>query len=315
MSSVQSSRSSQLGAAPLPAQAPLLHASTGVQGSPSLHWLVLGMCSHVTPLAPGVQMSSVQKMPSLHAPACKQSPVASSHESTVHGLSSSQLGGPWPTQAPLAHASLEVHASKSSQGSASNRGVWVQAPLMSHMSSVHVLSSSQAPSWSQPLAGLHESVVHGSLSSQSRPAAPMQSPPAHRSTEVHALLSLHASLLGSWTQPRWGSQRSSVHGLSSLQGRTPLPVQVPPTQRSVRVQASWSLQAVALLVCSQPVVTSHLSFVQGLPSTHGQSLGVWAQPVVGSQVSMVHETSSLQVFGAPGWQAPPAQVSPLVQAL
>jgi hypothetical protein len=45
------------------------------------------------------------------------------------------------------------------------------------------------------------------------------------------------------------------------------------------------------------------------------STGVKTQPVAGSQLSAVHWVPSSQVTGAPGWQEPPPQVSPAVQAL
>jgi hypothetical protein len=37
--------------------------------------------------------------------------------------------------------------------------------------------------------------------------------------------------------------------------------------------------------------------------------------VAGLQVSVVHELLSLQTTVVPGWQVPPPQVSPVVQAL
>src|SRR2546427_572024 len=42
---------------------------------------------------------------------------------------------------------------------------------------------------------------------------------------------------------------------------------------------------------------------------------VWTQPVAGTHVSVVQTLLSLQLVGPPGWQLPPLQTSPVVQAL
>src|SRR5437016_605505 len=67
------------------------------------------------------------------------------------------------------------------------------------------------------------------------------------------------------------------------------PTQVPPAQVSAVVQASLS--------------------------SHGELFAVFTQPVAGSQESVVHTLLSLQLRAGPPTQAPPAQVSAVVQAL
>jgi hypothetical protein len=53
--------------------------------------------------------------------------------------------------------------------------------------------------------------------------------------------------------------------------------------------------------------------VQALPSLQDVVLFVCTQPVAELQLSSVHTLSSLQFFGPPAWQLPPAHVSPTVQ--
>jgi hypothetical protein len=64
------------------------------------------------------------------------------------------------------------------------------------------------------------------------------------------------------------------------------------------------------------VPPEHVSLVvQALPSLHGPVLLAYVQPVAGLQLSSVQTFPSLQLVGPPGMQAPPAHVSPVVQAL
>ena len=59
-----------------------------------------------------------------------------------------------------------------------------------------------------------------------------------------------------------------------------------------------------------------MSFVvQALLSLHGLLLLVWTQPELGLQLSSVQGLPSLQLGGGPPTQAPPLQVSSVVQAL
>jgi hypothetical protein len=55
--------------------------------------------------------------------------------------------------------------------------------------------------------------------------------------------------------------------------------------------------------------------VQAFPSSHGSVLLTKTQPDPGLHESLVHPLLSSQITGAPGWQLPPPQVSPNVQAL
>jgi hypothetical protein len=54
--------------------------------------------------------------------------------------------------------------------------------------------------------------------------------------------------------------------------------------------------------------------VQALPSSQASVLLVNAQPVAGLHVSVVHTLLSLHTIAVPGWQLPPEQTSPVVQA-
>src|SRR5947199_4267911 len=105
------------------------------------------------------------------------------------------------------------------------------------------------------------------------------------------------------------------------------PVQAPPLQVSLVVQALPSLQGSVLLPWRQPVVGSQLSsvqrllslqlsagppaqlpslqvslVVQALPSVQGAVLFVCTQPVDGLQVSSVQTLPSSQLGGAPPTQ-------------
>jgi hypothetical protein len=155
-----------------------------------------------------------------------------------------------------------------------------QAPFAQVSSLVHGSWSSQPPGWftcSQPLVPSHESAVQGFASSQSL-GAPVQVPPLQASFVVQASESSQAAVFGVLWHPLAGAQESSVQGLLSLQ-LTGGPRQFPwPSQRSPKVQASWSLQSwfwfVAL--CWHPVPGLQKSWVQELSSS--QSITVPAQP-------------------------------------
>ena len=105
--------SSQLAAGP-PTQVPPLHVSLVVHALPSLHALVLFVCTQ---------------------------PVDVLQVSVVQGLVSSQLGGGPPTQEPAAHVSLVVHALLSLQ--AAVLLVWTQPDAGLQESSVQGFESSQ----------------------------------------------------------------------------------------------------------------------------------------------------------------------------
>ena len=110
-----------------------------------------------------------------------------------------------------------------------------------------------------------------------------QLPPEQESPIVQALLSLQEAVLLACVQPVAGLQASFVHTLPSSQLGAAPPTQVPPLHVSLVVHA--------------------------LPSLHGAVLLVYTQPVAGTQVSFVQGLLSLQVSGVPGWQIPEEQVS------
>jgi hypothetical protein len=58
----------------------------------------------------------------------------------------------------------------------------------------------------------------------------------------------------------------------------------------------------------------HESSVQGFPSLHDAEMSVCTQPVAGLHESVVQTLPSSQLVADPLTQAPPAQVSPVVQA-
>jgi hypothetical protein len=228
VSSVQTLPSLQFGGAP-PTQLPPEQVSFVVQALPSLHEAVLFVWTH--PVA-GLHESSVQPFPSLQlggspptqAPpkhvsfvvqalpslqdavlfVCTQ-PVAGLHESSVQTFPSLQFGGTPPTQLPPEHVSFVMQALPSS-----------------HAAVLFV--------WTQPVAGSHESSVHGLPSSQFGAAPPTQLPPAQVSFVVQALPSLHETVLLAWTQTPDGLQESSVQGLESLQLAFAAPLLRDPSQ-------------------------------------------------------------------------------------
>jgi hypothetical protein len=141
-----------------------------------------------------VQVSSpLQALLSLHEFAVlgtNEQPVAATHESFVHGLLSLQTKGTPAMQVPPEQDSCPLQAFRSPQ------------PLLLFGVNTH------------PVAGLQVSSVHGLLSLHTR-GAPVQVPFPHVSLIVHALLSLHALVLGT---PHWPLplQTSLVHTLPSL---------------------------------------------------------------------------------------------------
>jgi hypothetical protein len=97
-------------------------------------------------------------------------PVAGTHESSVQGLLSLQLGAEPPTQDPPAQVSAVVQALPSSQ----------EAVLLA---------------LTQPVAGTQESSVHGLLSLQFGAEPPTHTPLAQVSAVVHALPSSQDAVL------------------------------------------------------------------------------------------------------------------------
>jgi hypothetical protein len=141
----------------------------------------------------------------------------------------------------------------------------------------------------------HWSVASSQLPLMQGPAAlqtlgdPVHAPPLHASLTVQNRPSSHDAVLFAWTQPTAGLQESSVQMLPSLQLGPGPPTHGPPAQVS-------------------PVV-------QALPSLHEAVLFVWTQPAPGLHESSVQTLPSSQLVAEPPTHAPPAQVSPVVQAL
>jgi len=232
----------------------------------------------------------------------------------VHRLLSSQLGATPPTQLPAAQVSLVVQALPSSQG----------ATLGTLL---------------HPVAALHESSVQPFKSSQFGGAPPTHAPAEQVSLVVQALPSSQGAALGLAMQPRAWSQESLVHRLPSSQLGAAPPMHMPALQTSLVVQALPSSQAKRLAVLVQPLIGSHESVVQtlpssqlgggpptqvpaaqvsaevqGFPSSQAVPLGTLKQPVAGLHASSVQRLPSLQSGGSPPVQTPEEHMSPMVQA-
>lgn len=182
-----------------------VHPETGsqalaVQGFPSSH-ATAPPGAHT----PAWQLSPwVHALPSLHGPAAgaKVQPVSTLQPSAVHGLLSLHtVGGP-PWHTPATQVSPLVHGLPSEQGL-------------------------KFPEYTQPTAPLQESVVHGLASSQFVGPPAIHAPSMHVSPCVQALPSEQGRALGALTQPVASSQRSSVHGLPSLQSAGTWPTHCP----------------------------------------------------------------------------------------
>ena len=278
------------------------------------------LSSHAT-AAPGWQLPpwhtslSVQALLSVHALLllAKTQPPFWSQSSLVHRLPSSHFRPAPETHLPPAHTSPLVQALPSSH--ATLLGVWVQPPAL----------------------GLHASLVHSSLSSQSKGLPGMHAPPLQVSTSEQALPSSHAPVLLTWTHALCALQLSVVHGLPSLQFRGWAVTHRPLWHWSPKVQASLSVHGLLFATLLQPSLGSHESVVQPLASSHvvaapgrqaptlqasppvqallsehAEVLFVNTQPFSLSQLSSVHGLPSLQTIAVPGTQAPAAHVSPVV---
>src|SRR6185369_5375031 len=123
-------------------------------------------------------------------------------------------------------------------------------------------------SYTHPLAGLQLSSVQPLPSLHTSAGPPWHEPPPHVSLVVHALPSSHATVLLSNTHPLAGLQLSSVQPLPSLHTSAGPPLQVPPPQVSVVVQALPSSHGDVLLSYTHPLDGLQLSSVQPLPSLH-----------------------------------------------
>jgi hypothetical protein len=283
-----------------------------VQGLPSLQF----GAAPPTHAPPEHLSFVVHALPSEHDAvlfACTH-PEPGLHASSVHGSPSSQLPRASPTQAPPEHVSFAVQALPSSQSLA-------------------------LFAFTQPDAGVHESVVHGFESSQSAAAPPTQLPPEQVSLLVHASPSEQGSELFAFTQPDPGVQPSSVHGLPSLQLTVGPPTQAPPEHLSAVVHWLPSSQSTVLFMWVQPAAAAQPSSVQGLPSSqsgaappthtppwhwspevqalpslHDAAFGACTQPADTSQPSSVHGFASSHVGAGPPTHTPVLHESLVVQA-
>ena len=276
------SSQSTVGATTLPLHAPAPQTSPVVHALLSLHARLL---TAKTQPVPGLQLSVVHRLLSLHvmpvpahAFAAQMSPLvqalpssqiavlavlrqpdADAHESVVHGLASLQFSVPVELHRPPEHVSPVVQLLPSLHGTA--LAVYLQPVAATQASSVQVLPSLQ--------------VI----------AVPRHAPALHLSADVQALPSSHvATELANTQLPVVTSHESVVHGLESLQfltapGTQPDALQMSPT-------------------------------VHGLLSVQGLALAVWVQPVIELQLSSVQALLSLQLTCGPGKHTPALHASP-----
>ena len=218
-----------------------------------------------------------------------------------------------------------------------------QLPPLQWSPTVHLLPSlheAELFAFTQPTAGLQESVVQMLLSLQFGGLLPTQLPLMHLSTVVHLSLSSQGLLLLVCTQPLPVSHVSMVQMLLLLQFGGAPPTHWPPTHLSFVVHALPSLQAIVLLAFLHPVAGTHESVVHrllslqsgagppahepplhlslvvhALPSSHGWTLLACTQPLTTSHESLVHRLPSSQFGGGPPTQLPLPHLSFVVQAL
>ena len=176
------------------------------------------------------------------------------------------------------------------------------------------------------------------MSSQTLATPGWHCPPTQVSSCVQTLPSLQLEVFGANTQPCFGSQLSSLHGLPSWQGSVAPGTQTPPLQVSVVVHRLPSLQASPLAAKMQPVLLLQLSVVQGFPSSHTvaspgkhwpplhasptvhallslqstPTAALVVQPLVASQLSVVQGFLSSHWTATPT-QSPSEHLSPVVQ--
>jgi hypothetical protein len=247
------------------------HTSAPLHASPSLHGAVLFVNTHP--------------------------PLAALQESSVHGLLSLQTVAVVPVHMPAVQISLDVHALLSSH--AAVLGAFTQPVTKLHESSVQPLLSLQSsgmPAWHEPpahtsaplhaspsphgavlfakthppLAGLHESSVHGLLSLQTVAEPPVHEPAEQISFDVHALPSSHAAMLFVKTHPPAAAlHESSVHPLLSLQVGGGPPTHDPTKHRSPVVHGLPSSHVAVLFVKTHPTPGTHESSVHAFASTQG----------------------------------------------
>jgi len=227
-----------------------------------------------------VHASVVQALPSSQSAAVLQSSQPGSdvmpqlpsgpHSSLVQGLLSLQSAdvahGTHPGVSMCAHVPLPVQTSvvqtfASAQSAAVVQGTqpgtavpvqlpaWQLSPVVQASASSQLVPSAAAGFEQRPLAGSHVPATwHWSEAVHTTGLPPVQTPPVQLSVWVHASLSLHAvpsATTGLEHTPVAGSQEPAAwHWSAAVQTTGFVPVQVPPWQVSVWVQASPSLQLV-----------------------------------------------------------------------
>jgi hypothetical protein len=207
---------------------------------------------------------------------------------------------------------------------------------------VQALLSVQLPVLSakvQPVCALQPSSVQTLPSAHGNAAPGWQALLAQVSPTVHRLPSSQEPETAAKLQPVVGLQLSAVQALLSLQ-LMGVPMQLPPLQTSLLVQAEPSLQVAVLAANWQPLLASQVSVVHGLlspqtnavpgwqepplhwspwvhtlPSSQPAVLLVYWQPLPGLQLSVVHGLLSSQVRLPPALQLPARQASAVLQAL
>jgi hypothetical protein len=281
-------------------QVPLPHASPLVQALPSLHGAVLfvkvqapvaglqpsvvhTLLSLHTVGAPGMHVPPpqtspvVQALPSLQALVlfAKTQPVATLHVSVVQTLLSLHVSAMLVKTQPVAGLHVSAVQALPSLHTVTVPGLQVPPPQTSP--TVQALPSLQTLVLfvcTQPVAGLHVSVVQG-------------------------LSSLQALVLFVKTHPVAGSQLSVVQASWSSQTTVAAGTHEPPPQTSPTVQAFPSLHAFVLFACEHPLGPPHTSSVQVLPSSQR------ALPLPSSTMSLQSSSRPLQTSfdGGPGAQA------------
>lgn len=268
---------------------------------------------------PPAQVSfCVHASPSLHGAVLLVwvQPLAS-QLSVVHGLLSSQFNVACPVHEPLTHLSFSVHG----------------------LPSLHT-APSLAAEYTQPTPDWHASLVHTLLSLHGV-KVPTHTPFWHESLVVQVLPSEHEPLLSAVnTHPVACAHESLVQRLPSSHVGAGPPTHTPPEHASAVVHALLSVQLTPSLpaLWLHPVTASHVSTVQGLPSSqltptptqnlpehaspdvhalpssHDPVMAVWVQALL-LQASAVHALPSLQSSVPVLVQALLTQTSPVVHAL
>jgi len=168
--------------------------------------------------------------------------------------------------------------------------------------------------YTQPVAGLHVSVVHGLLSLQVSAVPDLHWLPWHVSTPLHAFPSEQDDPFGTAVcvhRSFPSSQASTVHGAVSEQsGAAPGTQPTPAWHVSSPLQNSPSSQSAFVRhTAHRSPTSSHISPGHGI-------VDAGRQPDDGLQLSVpLQKRPSSHTSGAPARQAPPAQASPAVQAL